>query len=463
MGSTATGQLLAVDADGQRYGLPARLVREVARLPRLTPLPNAPPEIMGLANVRGSVIPVLSLATLMKRSAGNERRLLVLAQDEPVALAVDGIGELFDPQETTKVAMELVDAPALIARTVASKHKRSRLLSRTHESAAAAIATDRLSLVTFAIGRQLFGLPANSVDEVLHYPSAIAVMPRSDAVVLGSFEVRGELLPLLSLPALLGLPAAATSRRSRVVVTRIGGHWIGLAVDAMEAIARVSDDDVDPVPIVLTRGDAEAVIQAICRIGDGRLVSVLAPAHLVRGDITAQLLLGGAAERSRSPNGPSQTWEQFLLFRVGEGEFGLPIKAIEEVANLPAKLARLPKSPDFVLGVMNLRGHAVPIIEQSRRFGTAAASGSKQRVLIVRAGEYRVGFLVDAASEVRRLAPSALHPAPELGVDETRVFERVVAGGVDAGIVLIVSPRELLDGVERDLVLDLAARGVAPS
>ena len=60
--------------------------------------------------------------------------------------------------------------------------------------------------------------------------------------------------------------------------------------------------------------------------------------------------------------------EQFIIFRLGDQEYGLPIAAVEEIARPPDHIARMPKAPAFIDGVMNLRGIVVPIVDLRRRF-----------------------------------------------------------------------------------------------
>lgn len=450
MTHATTGQLLALRVADGRFGIPASMVREVARLPRLTRVPHAPPAMLGLANIRGAALPVLSLAQLLGRTPGDERRIVVVDADVPVGLAVDAVAELLGADDAS---IEAVDAAGLVAATIVAGAERVRASAGADGEAIAESADSAISIVTFAIAGQAFALPLDAVEEVLRMPAEVAAVPHADPVVLGSIAVRGALLPLLSLAGLLALPGAEITPRSRVLVARIGEHRVGLVVDAMRAILRVAERDIDPVPLVLTRGDAEARIQAVCRIGGGKLVSVLAAGQLLREDITARLLQGSAVERVAVAV-EAEASAQYLLFRVGEGAFGIPLSAVEEVAMLPADLARLPKSPDFVRGIMNLRGKAVPVIDQARRFGAAGNDG-KQRVLVVRDGALRAGLLVDSASEVRRIPASGLRPAPDLGDGATRVFDQSAVTGED--VILIVSPHELLDRAGRDVLRAMTA------
>ncbi len=458
-------QLLTLRVDDEQFGIASDLVREVARLPRLTRVPHAPPALMGLANVRGTVVPVLSLARLVDRKPGGERRIVIVDAGEPVALAVDAVARLVRTNDTKAAAIRAIDVVGLIAGSItANPQRRSQRSALAADDAAETSGVDLLALVAFAIGQQEFALPLGAVEEVLRLPPDVARLPHADDVVVGSTAMRGALLPLLSLRALLALPATVETPRSRVLVVRIGNHRVGLVVDAMRSILRVAEDHIDPVPHVLARGHAETRIQAICRLDDGkRLVSVLSVDHLLRDDITARLLQASTEEQEgMTVNVAGRAAEQFLMFRIGGAEFGLPISAVEEVAALPARLTRLPRAPAFLRGVMNLRGQVVPVIDQAQRFGEAPATSAKCRVVVARIGDLLAGFVVDAVSEVLSIELDALRPAPDLGTEETRVFERVANLTGDGRIVLIVSPRELLNRAEQDLLRDLGKKGTAP-
>jgi len=447
----SAGPLLAFRVGDERFAVASAMVREVARLPRVTRVPHAPDSLIGLGNFRGSVWPVVSFAGLTDRAGGGERRAILIDTANPVALAVD---EVLSLDAEGDRSLKPIDVEALTARDFAGGRARKIRAAARSEVATAEAERPHLPLVAFAVAGQDYALPIGAVDEVLRLPAGIALMPHADAVVIGSIAVRDALLPLLSLQALLALPGTPDLTRARVVVVRIGRHRVGLVVDTMRAILRVDEHDVDQVPTVLARGTAEARIQAICRLDEGRrLVSVLAVEHLLREDLTARLLQG--AEATMAEQRETEASEQFLLFRIGEEEFGLPIASVIEVAPLPERLTRLPNAPDFVHGVMNLRGQVVPVIDQARRFGSVAGSGARRRVIVVRLGDLQAGFIVDAVSEVMRVPGGALRPAPELGGEETRVFDRV-ANLEEAGrMVLIVSPQELLDRAEREILAGL--------
>ena len=67
------------------------------------------------------------------------------------------------------------------------------------------------------------------------------------------------------------------------------------------------------------------------------------------------------------------------MFRLGDDEFGLPIEAVDEVARVPDQITRLPKTPKFLEGVVNLRGEVLPVVDQRRRFDMPALGGAGRR------------------------------------------------------------------------------------
>lgn len=451
------GQLLTFRVGDAEFALPASAVREVVRRPKLTRVPHAPPNLLGLANLRGNVLPLVSLAALIGKPVTASGRVIVLEQANPVGILVDQVSAMIG--QGAQGEAQLIDLPALLRQAFGAERTATGVAGMRSVAAAARSdkAADEVVLLAFQVGGQEYALPLEQIDEVTRLPADVTVLPKADAVAIGTIARQGKLLPLLSLQLLLGLKKVEGNQHSRVVIARIGTHRVGLVVDAVSAILRVDESLIDAVPAVLSRGSSEARIQAICRLDGGkRLVSILAADHLVRDDLTSQLVLksDGEGEDMASEADGSGT-EQFLVFRLGDQEFGLPIAVVTEVTMPPEKLTRLPKAPAFIDGVMNLRGRVVPVIDQRRRFLGDATSGKKRRVVVVSLGNVQAGFVVDMVSEVLRVPASALRAAPEMGGEETRVFDRVanIAGG---GMILIVEPRELLDRAERDMLAAMA-------
>jgi len=119
----------------------------------------------------------------------------------------------------------------------------------------------------------------------------------------------------------------------------------------------------------------------------------------------------------RAPKGiKAQTEEllQLVSFTIGQEEFGLNIQRIQEI-NRVVEITRVPNSPEFVIGVINLRGKVIPIIDLRRRFGFPPKESDKNtRIIVVELDNMVVGFIVDAVREVIRIPKSITEPPPPI-------------------------------------------------
>ena len=141
--------------------------------------------------------------------------------------------------------------------------------------------------------------------------------------------------------------------------------------------------------------------------------------------------LGSAEDVSmQKPAAPATLESQFLVFRLGDDEFGLPIAAVDEVTRVPDQITRIPRAPRFLEGVINLRGEVLPVVDQRRKFDMPPLEVTEgRRMIVVRTDRYRAGLVVDSVSEVRRHPTDAIEPPPALTDDITRAVQGVVQLG----------------------------------
>lgn len=136
---------------------------------------------------------------------------------------------------------------------------------------------------------------------------------------------------------------------------------------------------------------------------------------------------------------------QVACFEVGQGHYALDIMSVKEVIN-PLPITPVPHAPPFVEGLIELRGAFLPIIDLRRRLGAPAAADSK--IVVARVGEQRVGLIVDRVSEVARIDPTAIEPAPPMARGEQAAFFIGVTKIADR-IVLVVDLEQMLSADEQ--------------
>jgi purine-binding chemotaxis protein CheW len=132
---------------------------------------------------------------------------------------------------------------------------------------------------------------------------------------------------------------------------------------------------------------------------------------------------------------------QFLTFVCAGEEYGVAILCVQEIKGWEG-VTRVPYAPNYLLGVMNLRGVIVPVIDLRTRFGLAArAADGSSVVIVVRVhtghGEKTAGIVVDAVSEVYSVAPDNIKPTPDLGTSSERACVHRLAS-IDEKMVMLL-------------------------
>ena len=164
---------------------------------------------------------------------------------------------------------------------------------------------------------------------------------------------------------------------------------------------------------------------------------------------------------------------QFLTFELKGDVYGLGILHIKEILQF-SSVTRVPMVPDFVRGVINLRGNVVPVIDLNVRFGAGRSEVGKRTCIVIleiRAGDDRmdVGIMVDAVNEVLDIAPNDIEPPPPFGAN-IRTDYISGMGQVGENFIVLLNPDSvlslseltLLEGLTEDASPELSVSAPAP-
>jgi len=322
--------------------------------------------------------------------------------------------------------------------------------------------SDELQLVSFDVDGQEYAIAIEEVQEIVQVPEAIIHVPRSESHVLGVMTLRSRLLPLVNLRGMFSLPHRDLDEKSRIVVLTLGGVSVGVVVDAVSEVLRVSKSGVDALPALLASEGNLAEVTAICRLDNGkRLVSIVTARNLFGNSVMKEAL---SAVNESELEEDSQAMdsedsldddEQVVIFRLDKEEFGAPIASVQEIVRVPEELIRVPKAPSFVEGVINLRGSVLPVIDLRLRLGlNQVARTDRQRIMVFLISDVRTGFIVDQVAEVLKIPKAAIEPAPQLSRDQSRLLSRMANLEKQKRMVQLIDPRHLMEQKE---IVQLAA------
>ena len=143
--------------------------------------------------------------------------------------------------------------------------------------------------------------------------------------------------------------------------------------------------------------------------------------------------------------------DEFLTFALGKEEYGVDILKVQEIRSYEG-VTRLPDAPDYIKGVINLRGTIVPVIDMRLKFRLENAEYSALTVMIVLSVAGRVvGIVVDSVSDVVRLGSEQIREVPELGATIDSQFLTGI-GTLDERMLILLDIERLMASAEMGLV-----------
>ncbi len=138
---------------------------------------------------------------------------------------------------------------------------------------------------------------------------------------------------------------------------------------------------------------------------------------------------------------------QWVTFRLGNETYGINVMQVQEVLRY-TDIAPVPGAPIYVLGIINLRGNVVTVIDTCQRFGLQPIDVSDNtRIVIIEAESQVIGILVDSVAEVVYLRSSEIESAPNVGNDESAKFIQGVANR-NGELLILVDLNKLLSDSE---------------
>ena len=119
-------------------------------------------------------------------------------------------------------------------------------------------------------------------------------------------------------------------------------------------------------------------------------------------------------ERGVDMTAVEQEYLKVIVFQLADKEYAIPVSNVQGIEKL-MHITRVPKTQEFVKGVINLRGVVTPLIDLRERFGIPVSNNEETtRIIIITLGEMEVGFIVDSANDVIDIPVSAIEAQPEV-------------------------------------------------
>jgi len=458
-------------------------VKEIIRVPNLVNVPLSPDSLLGLANLRGKVIPVLSLRRLFNMEDGktnDSSRALVMDMGESVAIVVDQVLSIVsvgsDQIENAENGNGMISSEFLRGivkdignyeivavieldsvirnRFEASNTKLNTLSSdlselekESEEKKEEGIEEER-QIVCFSIGEEEYGFYIDSVQEIVQWPQKIIHVPDSPYYFLGIMRLRDNFVPLISLSRLLNI-SNEINDQSKIIVLNKAGKNFGVVVNRVSEVMRLPLSCLRDVPELMEKTD---VISSICNIDNKRLISILSIDEIFKFDLkeAEEKMEELKKETDIEKNEISSDEENHMVvFKLGEEEYAVSINYVQEIVRISDDITSIPNAPDAVEGVMNLRGTVLPIVDLRQKMGMEKLErNERQRIVVFLMNGTKIGFIVDSVTEVMRLPKQYIEPIPAYTLGDHGFVDSIVNLTDQGRIIQILNPKKLISESE---------------
>ncbi len=490
---TDSQQFVTFQVEGEMFAVAMAPVQEIIRVPQVVRVPLAPSTLEGLANLRGKILPIVSLRRLFacaENPADDATRALVVDVGQPLGFIVDRVASVIEVAKQhiedvqgirSSVAAEFIsgvikqhasgDLIMLLDFSKLVNAEFARLLAQVKNAAfnqplaegqfAEDDCSDEVQLVSFSVESEEYAVAVSDVQEIVQMPERFIAVPKAAAHVVGLMNLRNRLLPLIDLRRLFALSPSPLDEKNRILVLTSGSQSIGLVVDGVNEVLNVANSLIDPIPPLLSRHQDLTDITQMCRLDQGKRLVAILVAHALFANAATQAALNSVSEvamRAEEAFNPGEDDvdddEQLVIFRLGNEEFGVPIHSVQEIVRVPEQLIRVPQTPDFVEGVINLRGTVLPVVDLRTRLHLPRIERQdRQRIMVFTLANLRTGFIVDQVSEVLKISKAAIDGTPQLSAENSGLLVRIANMEKQKRMVQLIEPEFLLRIEENQALL----------
>lgn len=379
-------QLVSFFLGEEEYAFNIDCVREILRFTRVTEVPDSPDYMLGMISVRETLLPVIDLRLLFGLPPYKDTILedVKIIKDE----AYNFKKSILQKNDISKKSFDLTYCYNWIRKFSTS----SELVNGNIENL-----------------KKYYQLFFEKLDKM-------SDSDKQDSFLISSIE---EVLN--SITSLEDSISKDIKEDQRILVVDISGLSVGLVVDKMRQVVRVSKSYIEDPPKIFGKKRGKN-LTGIAKLDQGKRIIMLLDGKDIIDLENIQNLLEQKKDACMDEIKTSKDEDvQFVTFRLGDVYFGIDINSVQEINRL-LSITHVPRMPDFMEGVMNLRGNVIPVLDLRKRFSMDKKEyDDSTRVIIVNISKNLTGLIVDSVSEVLRTTKSSIVSPPSVMKNQSNI------------------------------------------
>ncbi|MEO1323111.1 MAG: chemotaxis protein CheW [Pseudomonadota bacterium] len=292
---------------------------------------------------------------------------------------------------------------------------------------------------TFFVGESEFAVSVEAIQEVVNEPEEFADIPLSPDYLIGLFNLRGVIIPVVDLHTIFGSASEAPEMERKIAIIEHGEHCFGLLVDRTGDVFNTRDAEQSLFSRV--QGDLrETIVSGVFKLDDGaRLVQILDPFELLNLERLPRVTGGLRSGLSRRKRGPRH---QCISFKVGTATCAFDMDSIKEIVELE-KIDDTTLASEWTLGAIDLRGNTVPVIDFRVYLSNVDAEPVESlierncKLIVMKMGDNLISLLVDEIENIISYYDDDLLPFPSVGLHRGEMFKGCLGNDDDKMVLLL--------------------------
>jgi purine-binding chemotaxis protein CheW len=464
--------ILSVKIGGELFAFDGEEIEQILRVPDITVMPLTSSGIKGVSSISGRTVTIVDMGIILSNTHINEtqkdaRVLTVSCDGIEYGILVDEVLEMVAVKESNYEVSSKEDGK------ISAIYKRDNVIIQIID---ACIAINSLSLVSYqpveidhyddddqdrnnevatdqsdanrciflTLGEEQFAISLEIAREIIFIPQTITPISEAGAGVMGMITLRDDLIVALDLKKIISIPPKQDIpdeeiKENRLLILNYEGKSIALLVDSISEVKDIPLNDTEKLP----ERFADSKIESIYKT-KGDIVSIIATKYLI--DITDEYTIQDEENHQDTSgeddkkNKESKEMSEIAAFQINNEEFALDIDDVQEIIKY-TEITPIPEAPQFIDGVINLRGVVIPIVSLPERLGFTKEIKPKSKILICDIKGEKIGLFVDDVNEIMFIEDRFVSKSS----NENTLFSEVITLDEGKRVILKLRITEVLD------------------
>lgn len=448
--------ILSVNIGNEVYAFDGDKVEQILRVPSITKIPLTQSGLRGISSISGKVVTMIDMGIILGHNQIDEskvdaRVLTIKCNGCDYGVLVDEVlgMESIEEENYEKSQKENVKISGLYKKNnkiyqIIDEYVVVNLLSlinykpveidkfgQAQESEYTGILhnstntkSDRFLFLT--LGNEEFAISLDIAREIIFLPEHITPISEAGRGVIGMITLRGELIVAIDLKKVIGVPeksnlTEADEKEYRLLILSYKGKSLAILVDSISEVKDIYTKDMEILPDRFIDSKIESVYKST-----NSIVSIVSKKYLI--EILEKFSI--AEEKFTNSEETLDTKEdnnmsEIAVFQIAQGEYSLDIEDVQEIIKY-TEMTPIPEAPEFVDGVINLRGIVIPIISLPERLGFEKRIDTKSKILVCTIKGETIGMLVDDIKEIMFIEDKYISKSQS---DDTLISEVITLDG----------------------------------